>query len=145
MKTKSVYAVALPLAIALGLSGCGMDSTVGSGYSYPCRDEMHPSYGSMLVRYSNPANFDTVIILLDPRARGEYPYEWSPDKGTRIDEVKGLGFVKYWVTARYVRGGDTVDVFDSETVGDGKSTNSSGCVTYDPQGSVSVEVEKWPR
>lgn len=140
MKTKT----ALWFALAMGLAGCGMDSTVGSRSSFPCRDESRPATGSMFVRYSNPSNFDTVIISLDPRSRGERPYEWSPSKGTRTDVVKGLGFVKYWVMARYVRNGDTVDVFDSETIDDGASSNSSGCTTYSPEGSVDIEVEKWP-
>lgn len=138
MKTKIVLA-----AFAAALGGCALDSTVGTG-RYPCRDEVRPSSGSLFVRYSNPTNFDTVLISLDPRARGEIPFEWSPDKGTRSDVVKGLGFVTYWVRARYIRDGDTVDVFDSETIEDGRSTNDEGCVTYDPQGAVDVEVVTWP-
>jgi hypothetical protein len=139
MKTKIVLIV-----FAAALGGGALDSTVGSG-RIPCRDEVRPSSGSLFVRYSNPSNFDTVVISLDPRAGGERPFEWSPAKGTRSDVVKGLGFIKYWVMARYVRGGDTVDVFDSETIDDGKSTNSEGCVTYDPQSVVNVEVVNWPK
>ncbi len=143
MKT---FSVALALAFgALGLSACGLDSTVGSYRGGPCRDEIAPSTGSMLIQYSNPSNFDTVIISLDPQARGGLPYEWSPGKGTRSDVVKGLGFVKYWVTARYVRSGDTVDVFESETIEKGESTNSAGCKVYNSQSAIDVEVEKWPR
>jgi len=138
MMTKSVLVAAM-----LAMGGCGLDSTVGTN-RYPCRDEVRPSSGSLFVQYSNPSNFDTVIIWLDPRSGGERPFEWSPDKGTRSDVVKGLGFIKYWIQARYVRNGDTVDVFESETIDDGKSTNGSGCVTYSPQNSVDVEVVKWP-
>jgi len=130
----------------MGLSGCGTDSGLSSTRSTaPCRDEAPPRSGSLFVTYSNPSKFDTVIIRLDPKDRGGLPYEWSPAKGTVSDEVKGLGFVKYWITARYVRSGDTVDVFDSETIDDGESTNSAGCKVYDPKNSVGVEVEKWPR
>jgi len=128
------------------LGACGSDSSVSStSRSGPCRDETRPTTGSLWVSYSNPSDFDTVIIWLDPKDRGGLPYQWSPAKGTRSDVVKGLGFVKYWITARYVRAGDTVDVFDSETIDDGESTNSAGCKVYDPSNSIGVEVEKWPR
>ncbi|MEN9308334.1 MAG: hypothetical protein RL173_2266 [Fibrobacterota bacterium] len=143
--TKSLLA---PFALAAFCCfwGCGSDSGVSSTrQNVPCRDETPPSTGSLYVTYSNPTDFDTVIIWLDPRDRGGLPYQWSPNRGTRSDVVKGLGFVKYWITARYVRAGDTVDVFDSETIDDGASTNSAGCKVYDPQSSVGVEVEKWPR
>lgn len=141
MEMKTLFGLAL---LGGALAGCGLDSTIDAD-RYPCRDEYRPSSGSLFVRYSNPSNYDTVLISLDPRSSGEIPFAWSPDKGTRSDVVKGLGFVKYWVLARYVRDGDTVDVFDSETIDDGKSTNSSGCVTYSPQNSVNVEVVKWPK
>lgn len=145
MEMKTIFAVSL-LAIGLGgLSGCGMGSTVGPYHGGPCRDEIPPTTGSLLIQYSNPSNFDTVIVWLDPRDKGGLPYEWSPNKGTRSDVVKGLGLVKYWVTARYVRNGDTVDVFDSETIERGESTNSEGCKVYNPQSSIDVQVEKWPR
>jgi hypothetical protein len=140
MEMKAILAFS---AAMLAMGGCGLDSTVGTG-RYPCRDEVRPYSGSLFLQYSNPSNFDTVIISLDPRSQGEIPFEWSPDKGTRSDVVKGLGFVKYWIQARYVRNGDTVDVFESETIDDGKSTNSSGCVTYSPENSANVEVVKWP-
>ena len=133
------------VACAVALAGCGLDSTVSMGSGYPCRDQLRPSSGSLFVRYSNPSNYDTVIVSLDPRSSGYAPYTWSPAKGTRSDVVKKLGFVKYWVQTRYVRNGDTVDVFDSETIEDGQSTNSAGCVTYDPQSSVDLDVVTWPK
>jgi hypothetical protein len=140
------FFVALLLAATIGLSGCGSDSGVSSSrQSGPCRDEVAPTTGSLFITYSNPSKFDTVIIWLDPKERGGAPYQWSPSRGTSSDVVRGLGFVKYWITARYVRSGDTVDVFDSETIDDGATTNSAGCKIYDPTNSVGVEVEKWPR
>lgn len=145
MEMKTFFALTLLVVGLGGLSGCGLDSTTGTYRGGPCRDEVPPSTGSLMIQYSNPSNFDTVVISLDPRGRGGLPYDWSPKKGTRSDVVKGLGFVKYWVTARYVRNGDTVDVFDSESIENGESTNSAGCKVYNPQSSINVEVERWPR
>lgn len=139
MKIVSVGAF---LAIPLVLAACGdMSSTIGQT---PCRDQPRPVSGSLQVRYSDPSRFDTVIISLDPRSGRGLSYTWSPLPGTRSDEVKGLDFVKYWIVARYVRSGDTVDVFESETIEDGKSTNDAGCTVYNPQSGIDVRVLKWP-
>ncbi len=132
------------LAVSLVLAACGdMSSTVDSSRT-PCRDQPRPASGSLHVRYSDPSRFDTVVISLDPRDNRSVPYSWSPARGTQTDEVKGLSFVKYWIVARYVRDGDTVDVFESETIEDGKSTNDAGCTVYNTQSGIDVRVLKWP-
>lgn len=139
-----IVSVGAFLAIPLVLAACGdMSSTVDSSRT-PCRDQPRPASGSLQVRYSDPARFDTVIISLDPRDNRSIPYSWSPARGTQTDEVKGLSFVKYWVVARYVRNGDTVDVFDSETIEDGKSTNDAGCTVYNTRSGIDMRVLKWP-
>lgn len=142
MKTKSFLLFAS--SVCVWLSGCGLDSTVSNNRNAPCRDEPAPSSGRLFVRYSNPSNFDTVIISLDPRDTRSMSYSWSPARGTQSDVVKGLSFVKYWITARYVRGIDTVDVFESESVDQGASTNDAGCRSYNPESSIDVRVRRWP-
>ncbi len=127
------------------LGACGsLDSTVGSNTGTPCRDEAPPTTGRLFVRYSDPHNYDKVLIWLDPRDSHSKSYSWNPSEGTQSDVIKGLSFTRYWVTARYVRGIDTVDVFDSQTIEDGENTNSAGCRTYNPESTIDVRLSRWP-
>lgn len=138
----------LPLCLVLtgllALAACNDSSCRQPVESRNCPVSEKPTGADLILRYSDPARYDSVIIEVYSGNVDDGQLEWTlrPAGHTTSKKLENIEFGAYSARASYYRNGIRGDAIDGDDVGTDSDSDGCGCVSYSEEdGELDLELE----
>lgn len=139
----------LPLLATLIALGACSNSSTSRNCTQPvesrsCPYSEKPTGADLLIQFSDPARFDSVVIRVYSGNVDDGHLEWTirPASHTTSKRLENIEFGNYSAMASYYKSGVRGDAIDGDEVGTDSDSDGCGCVSYSKEdGALDLVLE----